>query len=66
MTYNFDPDRWYENEIAFLKNRYKSGKISERGYKGEQEKLNKRHEEMWGRLDGTYQIPRDKTIKEKN
>jgi len=58
MTYNFDPDKWYENEIAFLKNRYKSGKISEKDYKESLEELGKRHEEMWSRLDGTYQIPR--------
>jgi len=57
MTYNFDPDKWYENEIAFLKNNYKSGKISEQEYKEALEELSKRHEEMWSRLDGTYQTP---------
>jgi hypothetical protein len=58
MTYNFDPDKWYENEIAFFENSYKSGKISEQEYKASLEELSKRHEEMWHRLDGTYQIPR--------
>ncbi|MBU0986799.1 MAG: hypothetical protein KKH68_06055 [Proteobacteria bacterium] len=58
MTYNFDPDKWYENEIAFLENSCKSGKISEKDYKESLEELGKRHEEMWSRLDGTYQIPR--------
>jgi len=57
MTYNFDPDRWYENEIAYLENSYKFGKISEQEYKESLEKLSSRHEEMWRRLDGTYQIP---------
>jgi hypothetical protein len=57
MTYNFDPDKWYENEIAFLENSYKSGKISEQEYKASLEELSQRHEEMWSRLDGTYQIP---------
>ena len=57
MTYNFDPDKWYENETAFLENNYKSGKISEQEYKASLEALDKRHEEMWSRLDGTYQIP---------
>ena len=32
MTYNFDSDKWYENEVAFLENKYKSGKISEQKY----------------------------------
>jgi len=57
MTYNFDPDKWYENEIAFLENSYKSGKISKQKYKASLEELSQRHEEMWSRLDGTYQIP---------
>jgi len=57
LTYNFEPDKWYENEVAFLENRYRSGKISKKEYKASLEKLGKRHEEMWGRLDGTYQIP---------
>ena len=57
MTYNFDPDRWYENEIAYLENSYKFGKISEQECKESLEKLSSRHEEMWRRLDGTYQIP---------
>ena len=42
MTYNFDPDRWLENEITFLENSYKSGKISELEYEASLEKLNKR------------------------
>ncbi|MGD9234726.1 MAG: hypothetical protein PVH67_12795 [Desulfobacterales bacterium] len=56
MTYNFDPDKWYENEVAFLENNYKSGKISEKEYKSSLEELSKRHEDMWRRLDGTFQI----------
>ncbi len=57
MTYNFDPDKWYENEIAFIEHSYKSGKISEQEYQASLAELGKRHEEMWRRLDGTYQIP---------
>ena len=57
MTYNFDPDQWYENEIAFLENSYKTGKISEQGFKQASEKLNKQYEDMCNRIDGTYQIP---------
>ena len=57
MTYNFDPDKWYENEFAFLENSFKSGKISEQEYNASLEKLGKRHDEMWNRLDGTYRLP---------
>ena len=60
MTYNFDPDKWLENEIAFLENSLKSGKISDQEYEAALEELNKRHEEIWNRLDGTYQLPSEK------
>jgi hypothetical protein len=57
MTYNFDPDRWYENERAILDSRYKAGEISELQHKNTVEELDRRYDEMLTRLDGTYQIP---------
>jgi hypothetical protein len=57
MTYNFDPDRWYENELIALKDRYKSGKINEQEHADAFDDLDRRHEEMWKRLDGSYRIP---------
>ena len=56
MTYNFDPDRWYKNEFEFLKTEYKSGKITEQELISALKELEKRFEEMFDRLDGTYQI----------
>ena len=56
MTYNFDPDRWYENELNYLRTQLKDGKITEKDYKERIKKLDKQQEEMWKRLDGTYQI----------
>jgi hypothetical protein len=56
MTYNFDPDRWYENELYFLEFRYQSGKISEPEFMQFLEELDRQHSDMWSRLDGTYQI----------
>ncbi len=56
MTYNFDPDKWYDNELAFLEGRLKSEKISKDAYEKELEKLYARYEEMCARLDGSYQI----------
>jgi hypothetical protein len=57
MTYNFDPDKWFKNGIEFSENIYKSGILSGREYEETVEELIKRHEEMWRRLDGTYQLP---------
>ena len=63
MTYNFDPDKWYENELLILKSKFKSGEITEQELIKALQNLNKRHEDMWNRLDGTYQI---NTINSKN
>jgi hypothetical protein len=56
MTYNFDPDKWYESELAYLDTRMKSGKISKEEFIRAIEKLEKQYEEIWKRLDGSYQI----------
>lgn len=56
MTYNFDPEKWYESELAYLEARMKSGKISEEEFNKEIIKLEKQYDDIWKRLDGTYQI----------
>ena len=62
MTYNFDPQRWYDDEQALLENRLKSGKIDVRQYEAALEDLHRRYEQMLDRLDGTYQLPRDDDV----
>ena len=57
MTYNFDPDRWYDNEKAFLDHQYQSGEISEKAYATALKRLEGKLGEMWLRLDGSYKIP---------
>ena len=57
MTYNFDPERWYENERNLLKVRYKHDEIDARELEDALEKLDQRYDEMIKRLDGTYQLP---------
>jgi len=58
MTYNFDPDRWYDDERAILDARYKAGELSEPEYKKAVSDLDRRYDEMIDRLDGTYQVPK--------
>jgi hypothetical protein len=58
MTYNFDPDRWYENELAVLKARIKSGELKVKQFEDAVADLDRRYDEMLNRLDGTYQIPK--------
>ena len=58
MTYNFDPDRWYEDERGMLDARYKAEEISEQESKDAISELDRRYDEMLDRLDGTYQVPK--------
>jgi len=60
MTYNFDPDRWYENERAFFEARLNSGKMSDRAFEEAIAKLDRRYADMLDRLDGSYQLPDNK------
>jgi len=58
MTYNFDPDLWYENELAVLEQRRKASEIDDREYEQAVVDLDRRYDEMVDRLDGSYQIPK--------
>ncbi len=58
MTYNFDPDRWYENERTALEARRRTEGWSDEAYETALADLDRRYDEMLRRLDGTYQIPR--------
>lgn len=58
MTYNFDPDRWYEREREMLETRQRAGEIGAQEYKKALSELERRYDEMLDRLDGTYQVPK--------
>lgn len=59
MTYNFDPDQWYDNELALLQAALRNGTLSDTDYDLAVETLDRRHQAMWERLDGSYRIPAD-------
>ncbi len=56
MTYNFDPERWYEIEYKALELRLNTGEISNASFQKALEDLYERYEEMKERLDGTYKV----------
>ena len=56
MTYNFDPDRWLDNELAALEFEFKSGRMDESDVERQKDALMDRYDEMVSRLDGTYRI----------
>ena len=58
MTYNFDPDHWYENELAVLEHRRNAREIDDQAYEQAVVDLDHRYDEMVDRLDGSYQIPK--------
>jgi len=57
VTYNFNPDRWYDNERLVIDERFRSGKINAREYKDAIDDLDCLYDDMLDRLDGTYQLP---------
>ncbi len=57
MTYNFDPDRWYDDQRTLLEARRESGEIDQQTFDQKIEELDRRYEQMLDRLDGTYQMP---------
>ncbi|MBI5578231.1 MAG: hypothetical protein HY895_03685 [Deltaproteobacteria bacterium] len=58
MTYNFDPDRWYDNERSAIELIRQREEWTDEAYEKALESLGQRYEEMIRRLDGTFQIPK--------
>ena len=56
MTYNFDPDKWYDNELFLIQSKLKNSELLQNEYDKAIEILDDKLEDMWKRLDGTYQI----------
>lgn len=58
MTYNFDPERWYENQKAVLEARHRRGELDDEALERALAELEEKYGQMLDRLDGTYEIPR--------
>ena len=57
MTYNFDPDKWYENQRRLLLARRERGELDERELADALEELERRLEEMLAKLDRPFELP---------
>ena len=57
MTYNFDPDQWFERQKLAIEDRHRRGELDDSGLRTAMAELEKRYDEMVERLDGTYTIP---------
>jgi hypothetical protein len=58
VTYNFDPERWLENERLRLEQRRRTGELSEEAAAEAAEALERRYDAMLARLDGTFPVGR--------
>ncbi len=58
MTYNFDAERWYDNQRALLEARRARGELNEKEFAADLEDLDLRYEEMTSRLDRSFELPR--------
>jgi len=56
MTYNFDPDEWYDNELFMIQTKLEKNEITQEEYDLAVLALDQKMGEMWKRLEGTYQV----------
>ena len=57
MTYNFDPEAWYERQRRLLEHRRRNGELDDDQLAAALADLDRRYEEMVDRLQGSYQLP---------
>jgi hypothetical protein len=56
MTYNFDPDRWYENHRRVLDAKRDQGGLTPDEYQAALDDLERRYEDMTRRLDTPFDL----------
>ena len=56
MTYNFDPDRWYENQRRALDAKREQGPLTPEQYQAALDDLERRYDEMSSRLDKPFDL----------
>jgi len=56
VTYNFDPDRWFENQRRALDAKRERGELTDAGYQAGLDDLERRYEEMTSRLDKPFDL----------
>ena len=56
MTYNFDPDQWYENQRRALDAKRDRGGLTPEEYQAGLDDLERRYDEMSSRLDKPFDL----------
>jgi hypothetical protein len=57
MTYNFDPERWYDMERSDLEHRHAAGRLTTDGFEAALVDLQDRYESMMDRLNSVADFP---------
>ena len=57
MTYNFDAERWYENQRALLEGKRARGELDGPAFDAALGELERRYEEMTARLSRSFELP---------
>jgi pyrroloquinoline quinone (PQQ) biosynthesis protein C len=57
LTYNFDPERWFDMECAALENALREGILDRAAYETALDGLQQKLDALWDRLDGSYRLP---------
>lgn len=57
MTYNFDPERWFDIESATLEKAFREGRLDREAYDEALDALQQKLDALWDGLDGSYQLP---------
>lgn len=57
MTYNFDPELWYETHLNLLTKRRDAGELDQPAFDEAVEQLDRDYDRMLARLDDSYQLP---------
>jgi len=60
MTYNFDPDRWYDNQRRVLDAQHARGELDAVGYQAALDDLERRFDAMQARLDKPFGLADEK------
>ena len=56
MTYNFDPDKWLENERLRVEMQRRTGEVTPDAADKAIEEIERRYHAMLARLDGTFPV----------
>ena len=56
MTYNFDPDKWLDNERLRVEMKQQAGQVTAEEATAALEEIERRYESMLARLDGTFPV----------